>query len=145
MHDKGAYLTGDPDTILAMIDHFHAKIDGAVDALTLVKEDLQPGAEILVISYGVTSRSASVAVRQAREKGRKVSSLILQTLFPVPEEAVRRAMSGVRKVVVPEMNMGQYVLEVERLAPRGVAVVGVGKMNTTLVSPQEILERGGLL
>jgi 2-oxoglutarate ferredoxin oxidoreductase subunit alpha len=145
MHDKGAYLTGDPETIQAMIDHFHAKIDGAVDEIALVKEDLQPDAETLVLSYGVTSRSASVAVRRAREKGRKVSSLVLQTLFPVPEKAVRRAMNGVRRIVVPEMNMGQYVLEVERLAPRGVEVVSVGKMNTTLVSPQEILDRGRLL
>lgn len=144
-HDKGAYLTTDPDTIQAMIEHYHAKIDAAADALTLATEDLQPGAEVLVVSYGVISRSASVAVRQAREKGRKVSSLILQTLFPVPERTIRRAMGGVRKVVVPEMNMGQYLLEVERLAPSDVEVVGVGKMNTALVSPQEILERGGLL
>jgi 2-oxoglutarate ferredoxin oxidoreductase subunit alpha len=144
-HDKGAYLTTDPDTIQSMINHYHAKIDGTDGELTLVKEDLQPDADILVVSYGVISRSATVAVRQAREKGRKISSLILQTLFPVPEQPIRRAMTGVRKVVVPEMNMGQYVLEVERLAPRGVSVVGVGKMNTTLVSPQEILERGGLL
>jgi len=143
-HDKGAYLTVDPDAIQAMIDHFHAKIEAAADEIALVKQDLQPGAEILVVSYGVISRSASVAVRLAREQGRKVSSLVLQTLFPTPEGIIRRAMDGVRKVVVPEMNMGQYVLEVERLAPRGVEVVGVGKMNTTLLSPREILERGGL-
>ena len=54
-------------------------------------------------------------------------------------------MTGVRKVVVPEMNMGQYIREVERLAPRQVEVVGVGKMDTTLLSPREILERGGLV
>jgi hypothetical protein len=42
------------------------------------------------------------------------------------------------------MNMGQYRLEIERLAPPGVTVVGVCKMDTTLVSPQEILERGSL-
>jgi 2-oxoglutarate ferredoxin oxidoreductase subunit alpha len=144
-HDKSAYLTTDPATIQEMIDHYHAKIDKAVDELTLVKDDLQTGAETLVVSYGVISRSVSVAVRQARERGRKVSSLVLQTLFPVPEPAIRRAMNGVRKVVVPEMNMGQYIREIERLAPRQVEVVGVGKMDTTLLSPQEILERGGLL
>ena len=68
-----------------------------------------------------------------------------QTLFPVPEHVIRRAMNGAAKVVVPEMNMGQYVLEIERLAPSGVEVVGVSKMDTTLLSPQEILDRGGLL
>jgi 2-oxoglutarate ferredoxin oxidoreductase subunit alpha len=144
-HDKAAYLTVDPDTIQEMIDHFHAKIDGAADEIGLWKEDLLPGADTLVVSYGVISRSASVAVRQARENGRRVSSLVVQTLFPAPEKVIRRAMNGVRKVVVPEMNMGQYVLEVQRLAPDGVEVVSVGKMDTTLLSPQEILERGGLL
>jgi len=127
-----------------MIDHYHAKIESAADRIALFTEDVQPGAETLVVSYGVTSRSASVAIRRARESGRKVSSLVLQTLYPVPEKAIRRAAEAVRRVVVPEMNMGQYVLEVERLAPPGVEVVGVGKMNTTLLSPDEILTRGGL-
>jgi 2-oxoglutarate ferredoxin oxidoreductase subunit alpha len=53
-------------------------------------------------------------------------------------------MTGVATIVVPEMNMGQYRVEIQRLAPAGVEVVGVGKMDTTLVSPSEILERGGL-
>jgi len=144
-HDKRAYLTTNPETIQEMIDHYIAKIDGAVDDLTLVKPDLEPGAKTLVISYGIISRSVAVAVRTARAAGRKVSSLVLQTLWPVPEKTILAAMEGVTKVVVPEMNMGQYVIELERLAPPGVEVVGVGKMDTTLLSPTEIVERGGLL
>ena len=58
------------------------KIDHAAEELSIVKEDLQPGAEILVISYGITSRSAAVAIRLARAEGRKVSSLVLQTIWP---------------------------------------------------------------
>jgi len=143
-HDKRAYLTTDPAVIQEMIDHYHAKIENAADRIALFTEDLQPGADTLVVSYGVISRSASVAVRRARESGKKVSSLVLQTLYPVPEKAIRRAAESVRRVVVPEMNMGQYVLEVERLVPPGVEVVGVGKMNTTLLSPDEILKKGGL-
>ena len=54
-------------------------------------------------------------------------------------------MDGVEKIVVPEMNMGQYLLEIERLAPPSSKVVGVSKMNTTLVSPQEIIRQGELL
>jgi len=143
-HDKDAYLTVDPVVIQEMIDHYHAKIENAADRIALYSEDLQPGAETLVISYGVTSRSVAVAVRSARRSGTKVSSLVLRTLYPVPEAVIRRTAGEVRRVVVPEMNMGQYVLEVERLVPPGVEVVGVGKMNTTLVSPEEILEKGGL-
>ena len=87
----------------------------------------------------------AVAVAGARSEGAKVSSLVLQTLWPVPETAIRSAMSGVKKIVVPEMNMGQYILEIERLAPDNVEVIGVNKMDTTLVSPREILDKGKLL
>jgi len=63
----------------------------------------------------------------------------------VPERVIRSAMQGMNKVIVPEMNMGQYLLEIERLAPDGVEVVAVNKMDTTLLSPQEIISQGGLL
>lgn len=144
-HGKDAYLTTDPGIIQEMIDHFHAKIERAADKIALVRKDLQEGAETLVISYGIISRSARVAVDEARSRGAKISSLVLQTLWPVPESAIRSAMRGVKKVVVPEMNMGQYLVEIQRIAPRDIKVVGVNKMDTTLLSPREILDRGGLL
>ena len=92
-----------------------------------------------------SANSVAVAVRKARAEGRKVSSLVLQTLWPVPVPRIQAAMKGVRRVVVPEMNMGQYVYEIERLAPKDVEVVSVDKMDTTLLSPTEILTRGGLV
>ena len=143
-HDKAAYLTGSPKTIQEMIDHYIAKIEQAMDEITLVKRDLSLDAETLIISYGVVSRSAAVAVKEARARGIRISSLVLQTLWPVPGRAIRDALHGVRKVVVPEMNMGQYRREIERLAPDNVEIVGVNKMDTTLISPSEILRRGGI-
>lgn len=143
-HDKTAYLTTKPAVIQEMIDHYKAKIDSAADDIALYKEDFQKGAEVLIISYGITSRSATVAVKEARDKGKKVSSLVLQTLFPVPEKAIKSALKGIKKVIVPEMNMGQYLLEVERLVYGEAEVIGVNKMDTTLVSPEMILEKGGL-
>jgi len=144
-HDKAAYLTTDPAIIQEMIDHYIAKIDDAADDIALYREDDQEGADVLVISYGIVSRSVAVAVEEARARGTKISSLVLQTLWPVPETAIRKSVKGKRRVIVPEMNMGQYLLEIERMAGPETEVVGVTKMNTTLVSPQEILERGGLL
>jgi len=144
-HDKAAYLTTKPELVQEMVEHFAAKIERAVDDLSLTRWDHQPGAQTLIVSYGITSRSARVAVEQARTRGNRVSALVLQTLFPVPERAIRAAFDGIRKVVVPEMNMGQYVLEIERLAPPGVEVVSVAKMDTTLLTPKEIIEKGGLL
>jgi 2-oxoglutarate ferredoxin oxidoreductase subunit alpha len=144
-HGKDGYLTADPALIQEMIEHYAAKIEAARDEIALYRHDAQEDANTLVVSYGVTSRAADVAVARARAEGRKVSSLVLKTLFPVPETAIAEALRGVDKVVVPEMNLGQYILDVERLAPAGVSVVGVNKMDTTLISPAEIIEQGGLL
>ncbi len=142
-HDQTGYLTTKPAVIQQMIDHYAAKIDAAAAEIALVKEDAQTGAETLIVSYGIISRSAAVAVKEARARGIKVSSLVLQTLWPSPERAIKSALAGVKKVIVPEMNMGQYLLEIERLAAPDVEVVGVNKMDTTLISPTEILHAVG--
>ncbi|MDK1023477.1 MAG: 2-oxoacid:acceptor oxidoreductase subunit alpha [Gammaproteobacteria bacterium] len=143
-HNKEGYLTSDPEVIQEMIDHYIAKIEAVTDAIALYRQDMEQGAKVLIISYGVVSRSVNVAVSELRQRGIKVSSLVLQTLFPVPETIIKSALTGVRKVLVPEMNMGQYRLEIERLAASEIEVVGVNKMDTTLISPAEIIAKGGL-
>ncbi len=144
-HDQLAGLTTKPEIIGQMMAHYNDKIMHHLDEITLVKEDLEAGASTLFISYGITSRSVAAAVETVRQKGRKISSLVLQTLWPVPEKAIIGAMQGIRKVIVPEMNLGQYLLEIQRLAPTGVELVGINQMDTTLISPGQILEKGGLL
>ncbi len=143
-HDEAGYLTSSPEVIQKMIDHYASKVESAEEDIALVKQDIEAGAEMLMISYGITSRSVAVAVNKMRKQSYKVSSLTLQSLYPVPRTALREALVGIKRVVVPEMNMGQYLLEIQRLAPAGVEVVGVNKMDTTLLSPDEIIERGVL-
>ena len=143
-HGKDAMLTQDPVVIQEMIDHYMVKIDAAADEIAMVDSDLQDGAETLIVSYGITARSVAVAVREARAKGHQVSSLVIKSVWPVPRAAIIRAMAGVRRVIVPEWNMGQYICEIERLAPRDVEVRGVNRMDTVLISPREILNAGGL-
>jgi len=144
-HDEAGYLTSNPEEIQRMIDHYAAKVEDAGDDIALVKQDIESGAEVLMISYGITSRSVAVAAKMMREQNRKVSVLTLQSLYPVPKAAINNALAGIKKVVVPEMNTGQYIQEIERLAPTGVEVIGVNKMDTTLISPNEIIQGGGLL
>ncbi|MCK4835959.1 MAG: 2-oxoacid:acceptor oxidoreductase subunit alpha, partial [Candidatus Aminicenantes bacterium] len=87
----------------------------------------------------------AVAVKKVRTQGKKISSLVIQTLYPLPEKVLHAALDGVKKVVVPEMNMGQYILDIKRLVEGRAEVIGVNKMNTSLLSPEMILEKGGLL
>lgn len=144
MHDERALLTTDPAVISRMLDHLTRKITDHADEIALYDHDPDDGAETLVIAYGVTGRAAREAVARARAAGRKVSLLVLKTLFPVSEAAIVAAMAGVRRVVVPETNLGQYVVEIRRLAGDR-EVVAVNRMNTDLLSPGEIVREGGLL
>ncbi len=143
-HGKDAMLSADPGVIQEMIDHYIDKVDSAANDIALVKTDLQSGADALILSYGITSRSAKVAAEQVRAAGKKVSLMQVQSLYPLPEKAIKDAMKGVKKVIIPEMNMGQYRLDIERIAPKDVEIVGVNQMNTYLVSPTDIVEKGGL-
>ena len=89
------------------------------------------------------SRAAIQAARQARAEGKTVSTLTIHSLWPVPEQALRRALQGVTRVVVPELNFGQYRFEVERVAlsldPRP-ETVGINRVDGELITPEEIKE-----
>src|SRR3989304_1287574 len=61
-------------------------------------------------------RPTTPAGAAARRGGAQVSGLVVHSLWPVPETAITRAMAGVRRVVVPELNLGLYRRETERLA-----------------------------
>jgi 2-oxoglutarate ferredoxin oxidoreductase subunit alpha len=80
------------------------------------------------------------AVQLARADGHKVSALTVLSLWPVPEKALAEALRGVERVVVAELNLGQYRLEVERIAAlRRIEVVGVHRVDGELIAPSEIL------
>jgi 2-oxoglutarate ferredoxin oxidoreductase subunit alpha len=75
----------------------------------MVKSEGDPDPDVVVISYGITSRAAVQAVREARRNGVKAASLVIQSLFPIPEQAIRNATGTARRVIVAEENLkGQY-------------------------------------
>ncbi len=141
-HDEAGYLTKDPAKVDRLNRHLAAKIDAHVDEIAMLRADAEPGAQTLLLSYGITARSMHEAVGLARAAGKKVSALTVLSLWPLPERAIRRALEGVARVVVAELNLGQYRLEIERLAGRlGIEVVGVHRVDGELITPQEILEQ----
>jgi len=90
------------------------KIRNYADNIIEVQEVHVEDAEVIIISYGATSRAALKAMEQARNSGIKVGSLKLDTVWPFPEKRVAELAKKVKAFVVPEMNFGQIVLEVER-------------------------------
>jgi len=144
-HDKAGYLTKNPAALDFLNRHLRAKIEDHLDEIVLVENDLQPGAETLLLSYGISARSARAAVLQARAAGRKISLMTVQSLWPVPEEAIRKALEGVRTILVPELNLGQYAREIERLTGDDQQVVPINRVDGQLISPGQILKTGGVL
>lgn len=142
-HDEYGFLTKDPAKVAQLNEHLAAKIEAHRGDIELVSADLQEGAWNLVVSYGITARSATEAVQQARNQGRKASSLTIKSLWPVPRNAISRALTGIKRVIVPELNLGQYQLEVERAVAQAKPcpeVVGVHRVDGELISPQQISE-----
>jgi len=142
-HDQQAYLAKDPALIGEMLEHYRRKVTDHIDEITHLEIDEQEGADTVVLAYGVTARAAREAVASARAAGRKVSLAVPKTLFPVPEAELSALFFRHGRVVVVEMNLGQYVEEVRRLAP-AARIVPVTRMNTELISPTEIVVGGGL-
>jgi 2-oxoglutarate/2-oxoacid ferredoxin oxidoreductase subunit alpha len=143
-HDEFGYLTKDPDAMRRKNQHLEAKINQHVDEIALLDADLQPGAQVLILSYGICAQSARQAAQLLRARGKQVSVLTVHSLWPVPERQIRDAIEAVSRVVIAEMNQGQYQREIERLVSDGQEVVGVNRMDGGLISPLEILEMGGL-
>ncbi|MEN8115328.1 MAG: pyruvate flavodoxin/ferredoxin oxidoreductase, partial [Actinomycetota bacterium] len=123
-HDEGAYITKNPEKVGALNEHLIAKIEDHRDEIEMVDSDLDADARTVVLSYGVTAGAAREAVARLRTEGVAVSGAVVQSLWPIPETALTEAFDGIDRIVIPELNMGLYRREIERLAPdRDVAGV----------------------
>jgi len=97
-------------------------------------------ADIIVCSYGISARIAQMVVKMARDEGIKAGMLQLITIWPFAEERIRELASQVKAFIVPEINYGQIVLEVERCAGGKAKTVLVPHMGGSVPQPQTILE-----
>ncbi len=136
-HGKDGYITTDSEEIAAQRVRLKEKLETNVEEFTF--HDYFPGNtnEKLIITYGVTARAARQAAQVGKE--REVSVLVLKTLWPVPEKLITTIASKYTSVLVVEMNLGQYVYEIERLL-HGKKVEFYGQMNGDLISPERIRE-----
>ena len=101
-------------------------------------------ADVLVVAIGISARAAKRAVAAARARGIPAGLFRPITLWPFPEDALRAAAARARVVLVPELNAGQLVLEVERVL-RGHRVVGLNRYDGEPIAPAQIEARIGQL
>ena len=137
-HDELGYPTDRLDEVNAWLERVFRKITRSLSDILLYDEYELEEADTLVVAYGVTARSACHAVKLARQRGRRAGLLQLKTLWPFPEEIVMRAAERIHRVVVPEMNLGQIALEVERVVGQR-KVRRVNRADGGILRPGEIL------
>ncbi|CAK0776485.1 hypothetical protein CCP4SC76_6140003 [Gammaproteobacteria bacterium] len=105
-----------------------------------LEEDQVEGAEVVVVSYGITSRIAVRAIQDARRRGYRVGSLRLITVWPFCEKRIRELSSQVKAIVVAEINYGQMVREVERSAAGRCRVISINHCGGAVHDPSVILK-----
>lgn len=139
-HNEYGYpQTSSSEVQTRLVKRLCEKIQKNADRIMRVEEVMVEDADVVVVAYGIVARAALSAIRKAREKGAKAGLLRLITLWPFPDERVAKIAEHVKTIVVPEMNCGQMVREVERAA-KETPVVFLSKLGEEPHTPSEILE-----
>jgi len=124
-----------------LIQRLTNKIEKNKKEITEVREEFLDDAEIVIVAYGCTARSARGAVLKAREEGIKAGFFRPIVLWPVPNEEIGQVADKAQAIIVPEMNMGQYVHPVREAACGKAEVVSLSKVGGLAISSNEILEK----
>ena len=140
-YDETGFPTNNGEIIERMERLMMAKIYNHLDEILKVEEWDCGDCEVLIISYGSTFRSAKSVYNTLKKEGIKAGLLKIMTIWPFPDKYVKEAARKAKLVVVPEMNLGQLILEVDRCIKTDARIVGVNSVNTEPISPSMILKK----
>ncbi|MCR5346828.1 MAG: 2-oxoacid:acceptor oxidoreductase subunit alpha [Fretibacterium sp.] len=118
-----------------------SKVDRARDEIVEFEAESMEGASVVIVAYGSVGRSALRAVRDARKEGIAAGFFRPITLWPFPDKELLKAAQGAKTIIVPELNCGQMVLEVERAFKGHSDVQPLNLVNGELFKPSEILKK----
>ena len=139
-HGPTGHPTEDADTCSALMSRLFKKVENHTDELELNEEYMLEDAEILIIAYGSVSLAAKEAINRLRKDGIKVGMFRPKTIWPSPEKRLNELVNKHKKVLVAELNMGQYSQEIERVSGRR-DFDKLLKANGRPLSPLEIIEK----
>ncbi|AIF69530.1 2-oxoglutarate ferredoxin oxidoreductase subunit alpha [Palaeococcus pacificus DY20341] len=129
-----------PEVHNRLVRRLHDKIEKHRAEIEKWEEYYTEDAEILVVSWGVSARPSLGAVLKAREEGINVGLFVPKTMHPFPEKRIKELGKQVRAILVPEMNLGQIILEIQRFVNDDVVLKGVNKIGGVPLTVQEILK-----
>ena len=139
-HDERGYPVINSEAQDKNVRHLVNKIRLNEDKICIIEEDQTEDADVVVVSYGISSRVALKAIDDARAEGLKVGTLRLVTVWPFPDKRIRELSKSIKAFVVPEINLGQISFEVERCAGDKAKTILVSHAGGWVHDPAEILK-----
>jgi len=139
-HDERGYPLTTVASQEKLVDRLIGKIrDNRDDIISLVEDGVED-ADVVVVAYGISARAAQLPVKMARERGISVGLLKLVTVWPFAESRIRDLAAEVKAFVVPEINKGQIVRQVERCAYDRANVVPVTHPGGAIHTSEEVFD-----
>jgi len=139
-HDERGYPVMSAECQELNVRRLVDKIRRNAEKIVRFEEEATDGADVVLITYGITARVARMAIDIARKKGVKVGVIRLIVVWPFPEKHIRELAKKIKAFVVPEINYGQIALEVERCSAGNAATRLVSHMGGGVHNPQDIVD-----
>ena len=140
-HDERGYPVITPECQEELVSRLMKKIRNSEESIRMMEQDVDDDTEVVILSYGISSRIVTLAIEKARSQGLKVGSVRLIVVWPFPDPAIRDLAKKVKSIVVVEMNYGQIYREVERCACGNARVYLVPHAGGTVHKPDAIYEK----
>jgi 2-oxoglutarate ferredoxin oxidoreductase subunit alpha len=139
-HDKNGFPTEEIETCRKLIQRLEDKVALHEDEIESYEEFMMDDAEIMIVAYGSVSLAAKEAIRHLRADGIKAGLFRPITIWPSPAKKIKEYTDKIEKVLVVELNIGQFHSEVQRAAAR-LDIEGLFKVNGRPLSPHEIVSK----
>jgi len=140
-HDALGFPTNKVNEADVMMERLRKKITHNIRDLVQIESYKMEDARIAIFAAGISARAAKSAISQARAEGIPVGLLRPLTIWPFPDDAVRKMLKDVETVIVPELNQGQLIHEIQRLTKdkQDSDLIPIQKASGELITPNEIL------
>lgn len=140
-HDEYGFPTSSREEISRKLEKLRLKIARHADDISDVQSYMMDDAHIMIFAYGSAARAARQAVDAARKRRFKIGLVQPRSLWPFPDKIVRKFLSKVDFVLVPELNQGQIIGEIHRVCDRHIKIVGLNRFDGELITPSQIVDK----
>jgi len=139
IHDESGFPNGSPAATVAQMDRLNQKLSDNLDDIVTYEEYRLEDADYAVVAFGGTARTAYQAVDEARAQGIKIGLFRPITMWPFAQKQIEQLATRVKKILVAELNCGQYVGEVQKAVNGKIPVISYTKYNNEAITPAELL------